>query len=264
METKGDLWIHRQRDELWWANSVEAAPEVEVVDDPNPRSGKAKLYVYYKKCSGWSNQDGRGRVLRWEELHPRAKEFLSSEGTFQQLSDDNATYAETLVSGRDLIGWHSRPDWDKRAAQAKHGAVTVFDSRQKTIARMAATAFDTIAQSGSASIVTKKDKTTGFQDRKALENYIAELIHGKDGACALTGLRMLFDGDEGDSELRCSLDRIDSGGHYERGNLQVVCKFANRWKGVSENEWFLGMIGSIRWGGPGPLRAMLRGDEGGS
>lgn len=37
-----------------------------------------------------------------------------------------------------------------------------------------------------------------------------------------------MDGAAGDPELAASLDRIDSDGHYERGNLQVVCWFSNR------------------------------------
>ena len=62
----------------------------------------------------------------------------------------------------------------------------------------------------------------------------------------MTGLRMLFDDDEGDPELRCSLDRIRSDGHYERGNLQIVCRFANRWKGASDNGAFLALVEKIR------------------
>jgi hypothetical protein len=54
------------------------------------------------------------------------------------------------------------------------------------------------------------------------------------------------DGDDADPELSCSLDRIDSSAHYERGNLQIVCKFANRWKGASDNDKFLTLIGKIR------------------
>jgi hypothetical protein len=34
---------------------------------------------------------------------------------------------------------------------------------------------------------------------------------------------------------RASLDRIDSAGHYETGNLQVVCQFINFWKSDSDN-----------------------------
>ncbi len=32
-----------------------------------------------------------------------------------------------------------------------------------------------------------------------------------------------------------SLDRIDSSGHYQEGNFQVVCRFVNMWKGSSSD-----------------------------
>jgi hypothetical protein len=111
---------------------------------------------------------------------------------------------------------------------------------------MAMTAVGTIAQSGDVSVVVKKDKTLGFRDQFELERYIDDLMIGQDGMCALTGLRMLFDDDDEDPELSCSLDRIDSNGHYERGNLQIVCKFANRWKGASDNDKFVNLIAKIR------------------
>ncbi len=108
------------------------------------------------------------------------------------------------------------------------------------------TAMGTIAQSGDVSVVAKKDKALGFRGQFELEKYTDDLMNAQDGVCALTGLRMLLDGDDGDPELSCSLDRIDSNGHYERGNLQIVCKFANRWKGASDNEKFLNLIAKVR------------------
>ena len=59
------------------------------------------------------------------------------------------------------------------------------------------TAIGTIAQSGDISVVVKKDKALGFRDQFELEKYIDELMTAQDGACALTGLRMSLDGDDG-------------------------------------------------------------------
>lgn len=39
-----------------------------------------------------------------------------------------------------------------------------------------------------------------------------------------------------------SLDRIDSNGHYEEGNLQVVCRFINRWKSDSDDAEFRRLV----------------------
>ena len=57
-----------------------------------------------------------------------------------------------------------------------------------------------------------------------------KLLKDQEGLCAITGLRLGYDGDCDDKEVLASLDRIDSDGHYEVGNLQVVCRFVNRWK----------------------------------
>lgn len=246
METVGDLWIHREKEELWWTNSIDKAPEVEVIDDPKPHAGTVRIFVYYRPCSGWSDRNKKGGLLRWQGLHPRAKEFLFTEGTFQQLSNDHAAYAIALIEGNDLSSWHAKPEWRTKADNAKRSPVTYFDSRRKTIVRMAMTALATAAQGGDISITIKKNKEFGFRDQYDLEKHIDELLASQDGLCALTGLRMLFDDDDGDPELRCSLDRIDSTRHYERSNLQIVCKFANRWKGSSDNDAFIALIERIR------------------
>jgi hypothetical protein len=246
METASDLWIHREKDDLWWSTSLDATPDVELIDDPKPHSGTQQIYVYYKPCSGWSNRSESGAPLRWGSLHPRAKEFLFTEGTFQQLSPDHAIYAQALIAGRDLSAWHSRSKWNAKAEKAKRGAIKEFDSREKTIARMAMQAFATAAQSGDTSIATKKDKDCRFRNQFEMEKHISDLFQSQDGVCALTGIRMLFDDDDADPNLRCSLDRIDSAGHYERGNLQVVCKFANQWKSASDNDNFIRLIAMVR------------------
>jgi hypothetical protein len=33
-ETVGDIWIHREKAEIWWTESIESAPEIEIIDDP--------------------------------------------------------------------------------------------------------------------------------------------------------------------------------------------------------------------------------------
>jgi hypothetical protein len=53
---------------------------------------------------------------RWRSLYPKAADFLFTEGTLQQLSDDNAAYALALINGTDLSLWHSRPAWRARVA----------------------------------------------------------------------------------------------------------------------------------------------------
>ena len=245
IETAGDLWIHREKEELWWTFSSAQPPTVEIMDDPNPIAGPAQIYVYYKPCSEWSDRDKRGRPLSWNGLHARAKEFLFTEATFQQPSGDNAAYAQALIDGDLLLDWHNRADWKLKAERARRFPVTYFDARQRTIARMAMAAEYAVKAGGTSSTVVKKEKEFGFNDKFELEKYIAQLLDAQEGLCALTGIRMVFDGEEGNPEFACSLDRVDLNGHYARGNLQVVCKFVNCWKGDSDNAVFLALIDSV-------------------
>lgn len=69
------------------------------------------------------------------------------------------------------------------------------------------------------------------------EKLLATRLDLQNNRCALTGIPFDF-GPEGDKNLRPSVDRIDSNGHYEVGNVQVVCQFINFWKGDSEDEEF--------------------------
>lgn len=66
----------------------------------------------------------------------------------------------------------------------------------------------------------------------------ASLLSLQDNRCALTGIPCQFLGREADNNLLPPLDRIDSGGNYEAGNLQVVCQFINFWKSDSDNAEF--------------------------
>ncbi len=79
-----------------------------------------------------------------------------------------------------------------------------------------------------------------------LEKHIAFLLDLQGNRCALTGIPFQFHGPDADKNLLPSLDRIDSDGHYEAGNLQVVCQFVNFWKGDSDNEEFKRLLMLVR------------------
>ncbi len=104
---------------------------------------------------------------------------------------------------------------------------------------MAHTAFNTTDYANGQQVLRNvKRKDMAFTSPKELEDYILELLRLQTDLCALTDIPLNLDEVEGDPEMRASLDRIDSNGHYERGNLQIVCRFINRWKGASENDQF--------------------------
>jgi hypothetical protein len=244
-ETAGDFWVHREKNQLWWTRSKSDAPTIVPGIDPT-MAGNPKVYVCHKPCEPWSNFTKSGNRLEWNGLHARAKEFLFTEGTLQQLADDNAAYALAMIEGDDLSPWHNRPDWKAKAASAKTKPVTIYNAKQRAVVRMALGVFQiTQYANGQEVLRTVKNKDVAFSQPE-LERYINALIEAQEGLCALTGIKLQYDGECEDQELLCSLDRIDSDGHYEAGNLQVVCRFANRWKNNGKDEEFRRLIGVVR------------------
>jgi hypothetical protein len=215
----------------------------------HPFGDKLDLIVCHKPCDPWSNKNRKGNRLDWIGLHPRAREFLFTEGTLQQLGDDNAEYALALIDGSDLSPWHSRAAWKAKLDKARdrRGVVTNYSPRQRAAVRMAMTARDTVAGANGQQVLrTMKNKELRFASQEEFERYLLGLLELQDGLCAVTGLTLQYDGEHDDAEMLCSLDRIDSDGHYEPGNLQVVCRFVNRWKGSDNNEGFRRLISVVR------------------
>jgi hypothetical protein len=114
---------------------------------------------------------------------------------------------------------------------------------------MAKTARDTAAAAcGQQVLTTVKNKDLRFANQREFERFLENLIEAQDGLCAITGLPLQYDGEYSDREFLCSLDRIDSNGDYEDGNLQVVCQFVNRWKGSGNDLEFRRLIAIVRSG----------------
>lgn len=242
-ETSNDYWLHSDTEYLWWTESLPDDPVFEQLTEPVGR--ERRVVICHKLCRPWSNKSLKGNALPWAGLHPKAKDFLATEATMQQLGEDYAAYSVALIRGDDLKPWHRRIEWQKKIelSKSKAGAVTVFNNEQKAAWRMADTAFQTVSQAnGQAVERTSKNKDMGFASKDELRSYIQALIDDQDRHCALTELPINFSETEGDSEMRASLDRIDSNGHYEAGNLQIVCKFANRWKGADDDVEFRRVI----------------------
>ena len=79
--------------------------------------------------------------------------------------------------------------------------------------------------------------------------HVGELSENQEGRCALTGIPFQYRGEHDDELLLASLDRKDSNGHYEKSNLQVVCRFVNFWKGDAPNDKFLWLLKLVRTAG---------------
>ena len=64
--------------------------------------------------------------------------------------------------------------------------------------------------------------------------------------CAITKLPMHLDGQKDlDYDLLASADRIDSNGHYEPKNVQLVCRFVNFWKCSQEIGKFVELLDRV-------------------
>lgn len=118
---------------------------------------------------------------------------------------------------------------------------------EQAVGRMVNMAQQTTVQSnGQSALKTIKNKDNEFASQEEFARHVLALIEQRDGCCAISGLPLQPDGQCDDVEMLASLDRIDSNGHYKPGNLQVVCRFINRWKGAEENGLFVRLIGDLR------------------
>lgn len=132
--------------------------------------------------------------------------------------------------------------------QAKRGRshVVTRDGRTRSVFDMVEQVFNTVARAnGQKELRTVKFKATSF-DRDGLRTFIDSLLDDQGGVCALTGVPLHFKEEGSDPDLLCSLDRIDSDGHYDVENLQVVCRFANRWKSNSQDDHFKRLLNITR------------------
>ena len=111
---------------------------------------------------------------------------------------------------------------------------------------MASQVKKTVAQSNSQTeerrVKNKDQRMTDLQ----LEAEIARLLDLQNNQCALTGMALQFGKSAADDQLRPSLDRKDSDGHYELGNLQVVARFIQFWKGATPDDEFLRQLTLLR------------------
>ena len=119
-------------------------------------------------------------------------------------------------------------------------------AREKSIITMRMSVENTVKNANGQlvqrTIKNKELRMTPLQ----LEKVIASLLDVQENRCAMTGIPFQFHGSDADKPLLPSLDRIDSNGHYEEGNLQVVCQFVNFWKCDGDNEEFKRLLMLVR------------------
>lgn len=236
-DTEGDLWISRQGDALWWTVSLPGNLRENVRPSNNQKRDGSEVWHIEKPCRPWSDRDGEGRGLRWSALHPKARDFLATEATFQKIANDRgyADYARALVTGEPLEPWHQTEIFAEKAASAKNQGGRIFSPREIAAARMARTMLATVTQANGQMVERRvKEKNTTLTAQEC-ESLLREKMGEQEDRCALTGLPLGYDSECHDSEMLASLDRIDSDGHYTPDNVQIVCRFMNRWKGADDD-----------------------------
>lgn len=138
-----------------------------------------------------------------------------------------------------------RMEEERSSSDRGAGTVRYAGGRQRSIVNMAVNAAAAAAASGHLVLTIRKDKALHHHQRE-LEKIIERLIDEQRGLCALTSLPLQWHGEAEDLAMLASLDRIDSAGHYADGNLQVVCRFANMWKGAMPDGEFRRLFAVIK------------------
>ena len=245
-QTDGDLWVHREGDDLWWTLSRDTPLRSDVKKDPQPVHGSDRICVDLKEVSGWSNFSNKGQRLLWRDLHINAKRFLTNRATFHPVLGQNAAYTKALINGENLSPWHNLSGWQEGAAKSGKSAVTTADAIGRTAAEMASRALTVSLRGGKEEVRTAKVKEFGFATKAEMEEYLRSVLEDSEKVCALSGIPVIFEGEPGDHETRASLDRIDSSKGYIRDNVQIVCRFINRWKCDSTDAHFLRLLALVR------------------
>ncbi len=130
-----------------------------------------------------------------------------------------------------------------KATNAKlHGAM------EKSIYEMVEMTLATVRNSNGQLVTSTKKVKELWMSKSSLDTYVRALLEQQGGKCNLTQLNLQFRGEHTDEALLPSLDRIDSDKQYEDGNLQVVCRFINKWKSATPDEEFRRLLSLVRGG----------------
>lgn len=254
-DTEEDLWVSRQSEALWWTISLSGSLREEIHTSTNPSRDGPWVWRVEKPCRPWSNRDGHGRPLLWSALHPKAPDFLATEATFQTIANDRgyADYVRDLVAGDPLDHWHAQPLFRDKAATVKRQTTRLYSPKEKSAWEMTNQLFKTVSQANGQLVErTMKVKETTL-DHREWERLLLRMMGEQEDRCALTGLPFAYPGEGHDLQMRPSLDRIDSGGHYTPDNVQVVVRFINRWKGADPDQLARRLIGALKGDGAGTL-----------
>ncbi len=214
----------------------------------------------FDKVEAWLEQQ-RSELQHLESnIHQSEEKGMPPHFRIGLLYADASRFLERLMSNL----WTHDPDkqWLPPSSDLKVSVPTApsavpprpapLSPQDIALNHMLRMAQDACSQSGSTVITKKKEKRFEFVDENAFRQYVQGLLQEQKGLCAISGLPLQFPGAYSDPQLLASLDRIDSDGHYAPHNLQVVCRFVNRWKSDENDDEFRRLLCSrtceIRFG----------------
>lgn len=122
----------------------------------------------------------------------------------------------------------------------------VLGARERSIADIKYSVGRTVFKSNGQTVERKVKEKELRMNEYELDKVIRNLLELQEDRCAISGLPFQFRGAHDDENMLPSLDRIDSSGHYEKGNLQMVCRFINFWKQASNDSDFRRLLNIVR------------------
>lgn len=204
--------------------------------DPDFESVFQDYLLYYTSLPGTYRKDyeekrrsANGSLVFWTQ-RLNLDEVLSIEDEPPtKLEAPSVSSKNSAIELERQDTGHSKDEWFKAvwqmAEQAEQAEQTAKQSTGQTVK------------------LTVKNKELRLS-KEALIAHLNELLDETDHRCAITGLALQATGP--DDQLRPSLDRIDSDGHYEVGNLQVVARFINFWKQATPDSEFRRQLAIVR------------------
>jgi hypothetical protein len=241
--SEDDVFISRIGDDLYWTETTAAPVFFEPHKDP--QNGRDVVAIC-KPVTGWSRLDGKTRKLQWRTTHKQVHAFLSQLPALARVDNaDIRGYLFAMVAGDDLSHWHKKPEW---IARQGNNSLTVSSSLYElAVENMVATIFKTVKYSNGQLVeTTVKDKQLKDCNGDQMKARLAFLLEQQKGICKLTGIRMHLPGQDNlDKDFLPSADRIDSDGHNELENMQVVCRFINHWKSSMPDKRFRDLLDTV-------------------
>jgi hypothetical protein len=244
--TKDDLFIHDDGSHLFWTQISGEEKVYERRPDPHARGREgAEVIITFYPTQPWRKTNLKNAPLALAELHPHTPNVVRTRMTMAEARQEYADYIISLIRGDDLERWFSLPKWKATLKKKKDAGRTLSDWEASAVDIIYA-AKQASKDGGKEVISKKKEKPFGFSSDEELRLHILELHSIQDGLCELTGMPYTTRIGKSRGDMMMSLDRVDSSLGYVRGNLQLTCWFANRWKGASDNGGFIQLINMIR------------------